>query len=1477
MATVLGMMMLSSSSTYIMTSTVHKGQLASKADHQLAQDWEALKGHPAEQLLLRYKDVVFRSQLPTIPPTRSDDIRAEIELVDDTPVARKQFRLSEEMKKAIRDWTDEMLKAGIIRPSKSPYAAPTFCVRKAVGWRVVHDFRGINVKIRLPSTPVPRKEDIFDAMRRGKMFSAMDLLWGFFQVRLRTEDIPYTAFTTPNGLFEYLVTPMGLSCSPAAFNRLIQKVFADQSSFCKAYFDDLFVYPETNHVEDHLVALEKVLERCKAEQLYVKLSKCTFCASEIPCLGDFIGSRGIRMDPDKIRVIQNWPTPRSKRELQSFLGTSVNEQLQFNEQHRKCFEELKRRLSQPPGLAHPDFDRMFCVKMDASDFAVGGYLYQLDDEGGEQIIAYGGRKHSEAELKYPTREKELLVALFAMRTWHVYLIDKPFMINTDHRILETSLQQKTCSQRLARWLNELGMYQPLFKWIKGDTNVVADFSSRNPDWKQDSTAISLAALLKHISNGNESSGVATHLERCHQPRIRTRVTNALTSAHARIREGRYGMYPRPATPPPTTTEQGEQGPSAQDPTAQGSSTQPSSAQATLTPEMLAQLLQHTLQTTQQQATQMTQLLAQTTQIQQQIVRAQTCPRPSRKKADPPRFDGSDQDDLELWIFSTEQYYSEFRTEMHEFSSNFSDMAFANLGTDAQAWYRDVKISLGASPFTWGVFKERIRARFRDKDFKYKTLTKMYELNPGKSQQEYTSRFLHLLSQVDTELPEVVKHWFFQQNLRTNTSGYISQNIPETLEKAIELAQRYEDAKPANTRPPAKEPAKQNAKTNNSSSSNSKSNKVASKDNPVKRCNYCKRKNHTEDECRTKARDVTADAESGPPKNGPARNSKRLAFHSDKLYCYLAQNARIHDRVAQCFVDSGSSFNAISPKLAHKLNVQVKQCSEPLSVKIGNNRRITIPRRQAVVTVDIEGFPEYKSPVYVMPVPENKDMLLGWPWLEQVNPDIDWTNRTISFRSDTQSSVVSFRQCLRHAPARKAGRRRLRNGHSTRDDDALQQFYIHHDFDSAQGSTRVVPAKKLKKLLREEDNEFCSVIQHDPDSSKADHQLAQDWEALKGHPAEQLLLRYKDVVFRSQLPTIPPTRSDDIRAEIELVDDTPVARKQFRLSEEMKKAIRDWTDEMLKAGIIRPSKSPYAAPTFCFWTKLLELQDTKLKPSSAFKRSTDGQTEITNRYLGDFLRAYVSPHQTDWNEFLALAELAYNSRVHDSIGMAPFVADLGYLPRSVSELAVPPRDRPRSASRFVDTRQTILTECQDALEQAQQRMKFYYDRNRPTISFQVGDEVLLDTSNLALHHVGNDGKRSLAPKYIGPYPVVKITTPDAYQIGLPPGLKLHDEFHVSRLRRYTPDDSATRDNRVPVLITRDGSLGLQVKQILKHRVRRSVDEYYIRWYGSANKDSWEPAESLVQVSGLIDAFHDREKPSRPRTRSQAAHTTTTPLS
>lgn len=182
-------------------------------------------------------------------------------------------------------------------------------------------------------------------------------------------------------------------------------------------------------------------------------------------------------------------------------GRAKHERITLTEEQLTAFNELKLRLSSSPVLAHPDTSCRFHVKMDASDYAVGGHLFQLDDQNRERIITYGGRKLSAAERMYPTREKELLAALHAMRMWKAYLIDRPFYINTDHRTLESILQQTTCSQRLARWLDELSLFQPKFRWISGDTNVVADAISRYPqlDASDSPAHVSLGSLLAQLN------------------------------------------------------------------------------------------------------------------------------------------------------------------------------------------------------------------------------------------------------------------------------------------------------------------------------------------------------------------------------------------------------------------------------------------------------------------------------------------------------------------------------------------------------------------------------------------------------------------------------------------------------------------------------------------------------------------------------------------------------------------------------------------------------------------------------------------------------------------------------------------------------------------------------------------------------------------------------------------------------------------
>jgi hypothetical protein len=293
--------------------------------------------------------------------------------------------------------------------------------------------------------------------------------------------------------------------------------------------------------------------------------------------------------------------------------------------------------------------------------------------------------------------------------------------------------------------------------------------------------------------------------------------------------------------------------------------------------MLAQMMQVMMQTQQQQQQRFQQQLqfntfmAHQAEFQRQVLTAQTQARmPHKKKGDPPTFNGKASEDLELWIFSTEQYYAQYREGMNRDSSDFVDTIFANLGPCAQTWFRDFKLSLGQEqPVTWSLFKTKIRERFRDSNFQQKVMPKLYELRWQGSQQGYTTRFLHLLSQLDEESPEFVKRWLYQQNLRQETSRFVSQNVPETLQDAIELAQRFEDSRPGSsgrrmdTPKPAAKTTTASAHKTEGSTNQPRSGKV--------RCSHCKLSSHSTDVCRRKkAAEAAAAGTTEQPKNGAAR-------------------------------------------------------------------------------------------------------------------------------------------------------------------------------------------------------------------------------------------------------------------------------------------------------------------------------------------------------------------------------------------------------------------------------------------------------------------------------------------------------------------------------------------------------------------------------------------------------------------------------
>ena len=234
--------------------------------------------------------------------------------------------------------------------------------------------------------------------------------------------------------------------------------------------------------------------------------------------------------------------------------------------------------------------------------------------------------------------------------------------------------------------------------------------------------------------------------------------------------------------------------------------------------MLAQLFMQQAQLQRQQAEQMQYERQAAMQMQQQFMQHMStlftqgltnsqhalqqallsAPHAAQKKAMPAQFNGKPHENIEVWLFSMEEYYADASPADRTNGKLVTNVAL-NFGTDVMHWYRDYKMS-HEGPIAWDEFRRCLKERFQDADHQFKCLTKLYNLSFSTSQSEYTSKFLSILNSLEMELPELVKRWFYQQNLRAETSLYIATHRPEDLNETIDLALTFEDAQAANKKP-----------------------------------------------------------------------------------------------------------------------------------------------------------------------------------------------------------------------------------------------------------------------------------------------------------------------------------------------------------------------------------------------------------------------------------------------------------------------------------------------------------------------------------------------------------------------------------------------------------------------------------------------------------------------------------------------------
>ena len=406
---------------------------------------------------------------------------------------------------------EEMEKHGIIEPSNSEWAAPVVVVKKKDGsLRLCVDYRRLNTVTRADAYPMPRIDDLIDRLGQAQYISTLDLTKGYWQVPVNGPDQHKTAFTTPYGLYQFKRMPFGLKGAPATFQRLMDQVLRGLSGFAAAYLDDVIIFSST--WAEHLWHLEEVLNRLKEARLTAKPKKCQLGMRQCSYLGHVVGGGEVRVEKQKVEAVQRISRPETKKGVRTFLGLTgyyrrfipdyATVAVPLTDMTRKsrpnmvtwtpegvaAFEKLKGALCSPPVLKTPDFSKPFVVQTDASERGVGGVLSQFGEGDCERPIAYFSRKLLTREEKYSTIEKECLAVKLAVHAFRVYVLGRPFTIQTDHRALEWMDRMKENNPRLTRWSLSLQPYDFTIEYRQGRKNGNADTLSRLPDATEYSVA-----------------------------------------------------------------------------------------------------------------------------------------------------------------------------------------------------------------------------------------------------------------------------------------------------------------------------------------------------------------------------------------------------------------------------------------------------------------------------------------------------------------------------------------------------------------------------------------------------------------------------------------------------------------------------------------------------------------------------------------------------------------------------------------------------------------------------------------------------------------------------------------------------------------------------------------------------------------------------------------------------------------------------
>ena len=434
------------------------------------------------------------------------------------PVIHGPRKCSIHLRDELENELTKMEKQGVIRKVDEPtdWVSSLVMSRKSNGkLRICLDPKDLNKAIRRCHHKTPTLDEITHKFSGAQFFSKLDAKNGYWAVKLDDESSLLTTFNSPFGRYCFLRMPFGLVMSQDVFQQKMDQ-FLERCPGTVGIADDIVVFGRTEKEHDN--NLHNLMTKAQDYGLVLNSEKCAIKTPGIEFFGMVYTKNGVNPDPKKVEDIKGLDPPRSKRELQEFLGMvtymspfipdlsentadlrallKTDVDYMWTSLHDKAFNRVKSLICKETTLTYFDQEKETTIHVDASGRGLGAVLTQNG-----KPIAFASKSLTETEQRYANIERELLAVVFGCERFHTYVYGKHFTVESDHKPLEM-IQHKALTAappRLQRMLLRLQPYDATVKYRPGREMVVPDGLSRGSSKNKDHIELDMQLNIVQIT------------------------------------------------------------------------------------------------------------------------------------------------------------------------------------------------------------------------------------------------------------------------------------------------------------------------------------------------------------------------------------------------------------------------------------------------------------------------------------------------------------------------------------------------------------------------------------------------------------------------------------------------------------------------------------------------------------------------------------------------------------------------------------------------------------------------------------------------------------------------------------------------------------------------------------------------------------------------------------------------------------------